>query len=378
MWNKKNITVFLFLFIFFYPVFLFSSDNVTIPVFCTVGSPPSSNLPPLSEENVTIFDHDPRIIYTPNIEITVKVDYLAGLDGDFYFEGIRENTRIALVEKTNGIYYGTFKVGAQDIKRDTHLVINFKNIYNKTTCYTSSKKLDFDRIVYKDELIDRLVLSEDDRKTRVLIFTDSLFEDTLFSIRKNYNFAGSIAYDFNMFSAESGKSLKSFKKKNGIYIHFHLSESGIIEGINKKMESSRLMIYYHDGVQWMPIGGELNKEEQDVRTDVGHFSLYAIKAVSGGGLKIGPNPFTPNRDGINDSVVFNLISESGHKVDIYIYKLNGSLVRKLNDGKLISSSVIEFSWNGTDQDNDICEDGLYIYKIIIGEKHYSGIVVLAK
>jgi len=378
MRNKKGICVLLFTFIFFYPVFRLYSDNVTIPVYCTVISLFSSNLPGLTEDNITIIDHDPRIIYTPYVEITVKVDYLTGLIGNFFIEGVAGNARIDLVEKTNGIYYGTFKVGAKDVKRNTHIVINFKNIYDNTTCYTSSTKLDIDRLVYKYEQIDRLILSEDDGKTRVLILTNSLFEDTIFSIRKNDSFAESIAYDFNMFSAASGEAIRVFKRKNKINIHFKLLKPDIIEKIGGNLESSRLMIYYYDGVQWMPIGGEVDQEGQIVWADVGHFSLYAIREAGGDEFKIGPNPFTPNNDGINDSVVFNLINDSGDKVSIYIYKLNGSLIRRLNDGEEMNSNVIELSWDGTDHDNDMCEDGLYIYKIIVGKRHYSGIVVLAK
>ncbi|MGV3611429.1 MAG: gliding motility-associated C-terminal domain-containing protein [Fluviicola sp.] len=73
-----------------------------------------------------------------------------------------------------------------------------------------------------------------------------------------------------------------------------------------------------------------------------------------GELKI-PNIFTPNNDGINDyfePVILHGISEL--RVDI----LNrwGNLVYS-------NSAVTNFKWNGLTNDNQMCSEGIYFYKI---------------
>ncbi len=347
----------------------------SVPVTCRILSP----YIPLDNDLITILDYDSRIIYTPGTKVIVRLNTSPGIDSEMRIQNLSkvwEN----MSEKSNGIYYGEYKVRKNDVKRGTKVIVHIKSdILNVEKTITNDKILDIDKTVYKDEGRDRIIISDKDAKTRVYILKDSLFEDVNITITKKDDFDKTIAYEFNMVSAKTKNPVKYFKKYIPMDIHFNTFQEDIIERIGLRLsESERLMIYYYDGVQWMPVGGTLNKDKHTLTANINHFSIYAIKEKDGIQFKIGPNPFTPNNDGINDAVKFFIINEKEEPVRIFIYKLNGSLVRELEVTYNVNTGVTETEWNGRDYDNDLGEDGIYIYKILVGNKHYNGIVVLAK
>jgi gliding motility-associated-like protein len=72
-----------------------------------------------------------------------------------------------------------------------------------------------------------------------------------------------------------------------------------------------------------------------------------------------PNPFTPNGDGFNDFVTFNIAGLLENRGQVTIYNFRGSEVRKL---------IGENRWNGKSDAGEDLPLGLYLYIVKIGGK----------
>ena len=113
-------------------------------------------------------------------------------------------------------------------------------------------------------------------------------------------------------------------------------------------------------------------DDLSVRTTLGH-GLVANVAVS-------PNPFTPNRDGINDEAAFSydLLTLTGPTpVEITVHTLSGALVRQVYRGEDVSGTYLQ-TWDGTDDRGRIVPPGVYLYRISVqadqGEENISGVL----
>lgn len=78
-----------------------------------------------------------------------------------------------------------------------------------------------------------------------------------------------------------------------------------------------------------------------------------------------PNPFTPNRDGANDTVtlrfkVFQVLEPVS--VSVTIYDLSGAVVGEVFSGKVITSEY-EVTWDGTDDEGALVRPGVYVYRV---------------
>lgn len=84
-------------------------------------------------------------------------------------------------------------------------------------------------------------------------------------------------------------------------------------------------------------------------------------------LQVGPNPFTPNGDGVNDltTVSFSLLRlTSSTPVALRIFDLSGRLVRRV-DGQLAGSSASQLQWDGRDDKAALMPPGLYVFRLSI-------------
>lgn len=84
-----------------------------------------------------------------------------------------------------------------------------------------------------------------------------------------------------------------------------------------------------------------------------------------GNLKVNPNPFTPNGDGINDETVFDvslMLYLQQARLQIDIVDLAGRLVRRLEPGGLRVGRH-EIRWDGRNGDGQLAAPGMYLYRL---------------
>jgi hypothetical protein len=78
---------------------------------------------------------------------------------------------------------------------------------------------------------------------------------------------------------------------------------------------------------------------------------------------IEPAIFTPNLDGVDDLLFIRYnFPEAGYSCFIDVFNRNGIPVRRLVNNQLAGTSGF-FAWDGTDDDNALCNSGLYIILI---------------
>ena len=91
--------------------------------------------------------------------------------------------------------------------------------------------------------------------------------------------------------------------------------------------------------------------------------------------QIGPNPFTPNGDAINDvaHISYKLLRVTSQvPVSVEIFDLSGRLVKQIYAGD-ISIGEYSHSWDGTDRSNRLVPPGLYLYRIAVDIQSEEGI-----
>ena len=91
--------------------------------------------------------------------------------------------------------------------------------------------------------------------------------------------------------------------------------------------------------------------------------------------QIGPNPFTPNGDAINDvaHISYKLLRVTSQvPVSVEIFDLSGRLVKQIYAGD-IPIGEYSHSWDGTDHSNRLVPPGLYLYRIAVDIQSEEGI-----
>lgn len=76
-------------------------------------------------------------------------------------------------------------------------------------------------------------------------------------------------------------------------------------------------------------------------------------------LVLDRNIFSPNADGLDDTVSFTLEMKSPGEMSLEIFNLRGGLVRRMSQNGLSA----EFIWDGRDKDGRLLNNGLYVYMI---------------
>jgi gliding motility-associated-like protein len=146
-------------------------------------------------------------------------------------------------------------------------------------------------------------------------------------------------------------------------------DDGIINGTNYP-ESSVSLVWW-DGYMWNNVGGFKNFQDNTVTARLPRFEYMAIVpmgAPAGNDTAPTKKIFTPNGDGDNDTLDFN-IGGSGETITIEIFDMTGHRVRTL---------VGALQWDGRDSSGQIVESGVYIYQYKIGGTRVSGVTAVAK
>jgi hypothetical protein len=173
------------------------------------------------------------------------------------------------------------------------------------------------------------------------------------------------AYEFGA-SDLDGKKIGSFmfNKASTVILAYDDGE-GILE--------EKLRIFWRDLLDWRLSGGEVDRKKNIVTAkNVMHLSKFALFPIRFG---LSADAYRPVRkiitpafkDGINDQVEFENLD--GKQFTIRIYDITGKRIRTLSNNSV---------WDGTDDDGDIVESGVYIYQLKVEDKVISGVIAVAK
>ena len=83
--------------------------------------------------------------------------------------------------------------------------------------------------------------------------------------------------------------------------------------------------------------------------------------------EVGPNPFTPNGDGINDvvEITYYLLKLTGETpVQVEVYDLSGNRIRGIHDARAVSGRYTHV-WDGMNDAGSLVSPGIYVYRIFV-------------
>jgi len=176
---------------------------------------------------------------------------------------------------------------------------------------------------------------------------------------------------------EEGTRFKKPVMMNLLY--FDLDENGKPEdwkGDEVDFNESQLACYWWDGFNWRQVGGKVDSDRNIVTAKISHFSYYALFQVR----PMGISEYRPKEriitpacaDGKNDVAYFSGLT--GQVATIRIYDITGKKIRTIEGDP--------YEWDGTDDDGNIVESGVYIYQFkadVDGKRRLvSGTIVVAK
>ena len=115
------------------------------------------------------------------------------------------------------------------------------------------------------------------------------------------------------------------------------------------------------------------------------FSL-TVSAFSLPKEAVHPRIFTPNGDGVNAAVYFDVANPSLDSLEGTIYDVGGNPVADMKRVMDVSPSLISslplqpdaLVWDGRDRDGRVVRSGIYIYEVRGGGASVTGTVVVAK
>lgn len=91
-----------------------------------------------------------------------------------------------------------------------------------------------------------------------------------------------------------------------------------------------------------------------------------------------PRIFSPNGDGINDIVYFDLVNPLLDGIEGRIYDSDGATVADIRFDSYPGGNVERWVWDGLDGNGNAVRAGIYIYEVRGNGKTITGTVVVAK
>lgn len=163
-------------------------------------------------------------------------------------------------------------------------------------------------------------------------------------------------HNFKAFDGD-GNPVSQFPR--GVNISFTYNDSdgdGLIDVDDVPVES--LYVCYLDEAKgkWIPLlNTKRNKASRQISADVGHFSIFSVRIVSGVSKSFDVRPSPTPCHYPAENVTFKGIPAGASEIRTYIYNTAGELVRELETDELV--------WDGKTKNGSKAATGMYIYLI---------------
>jgi gliding motility-associated-like protein len=173
---------------------------------------------------------------------------------------------------------------------------------------------------------------------------------------------------FDVHRAHTGGAVSTF--------HFRSAQAEVVLG-HSGIDSSSWALYWFNGVEWIKAGGTVDEASHTVRLTTSRMGRYQIRPavpnLAGELIRVYPQTFTPNGDGWNDKVVFEVENPAHLSVEGHIYDVRGTRVGSLSP--FIKDNT--FMWDGL-RDGQWVPGGIYFYRIEIGGQTKDGSLVVVR
>ncbi len=280
--------------------------------------------------------------------------------------------------------------------------------YNGVTVY-SNKYTTVSNVVLRNILLNNSdpndrVIPVDDQQSSLSFPAGSILEDFYLDIYKesiDSEMVGAISKNSSIFTPQTPTNINIFdfvlqnsdeqdideiELNSSVTIKLHYTDAEIAA---QGWSEDSLAIYYwkENTGEWVRVGGVVDKANNIVTVKVDYLhTAYAIFGSSGvqytkifGDLKVWPKIFTPGRGGdtYGKCKISFIFQEPVDEFKFTVFDLKGNLIyeKVYNSGPYYQA---EIPWSGKDNDGFYVKSGVYIYRIIVGDKYYKGTVMVVK
>lgn len=158
------------------------------------------------------------------------------------------------------------------------------------------------------------------------------------------------------------------------------------KSVSEDKVEDNLALFWFNGLEWIKLGGEVNKEFRIVSIKTKRIGKYVIKqskrATSFSIIANQPDKiFTPNDDNWNDYFEIICANPYDGNVSGKIYDLHGAFVAGMEKSGSFSSENVSLKWDGKYSNGKAASGGVYIYQVEISgpeNKVINGTVVIAR
>jgi len=177
-----------------------------------------------------------------------------------------------------------------------------------------------------------------------------------------------------------GQQIEDFIFKNtrkGAKIVFSLPQTSSVKVFSIASQSSaNLVIYWHNGVEWVKLGGKNeNGQVYTYSRRLGKFGIKYSEAADGFKLNwVKPRIFTPEEGDWRINEVRFGFEGAESEVTIKIFDITGCEIRRTlrREGENV------MVWDGKNENGQTVKGGIYIYQVEADGKIITGTIVVAK
>ncbi|MGQ0645862.1 MAG: gliding motility-associated C-terminal domain-containing protein [Elusimicrobiota bacterium] len=192
---------------------------------------------------------------------------------------------------------------------------------------------------------------------------------------------------FEAYRASTGEVVKGFMFKPPearVVIRYEVQNGQVVQGapggaavVPADRARGELALFWHNGVQWVKLGGAVETGAQEVELRSGRLGGYQIRHA----LRVGPASlvavypriFSPNGDGWNDKVIMQFDNPEQVSLKGEIFDLSGAKVADMTAGP----SADSLAWDGK-QGGRVVPGGVYIYQVEVAGESVTGTIVVAR
>jgi len=297
-----------------------------------------------------------------------RADSLTGVISAGVYVALSSNTFLfqELITENKTFYYILKAVDTSGILSKSSIIINSAVNGNSTVVsednsfiiglpYAENNKLTVGNNAYNDNLQVAVSLSS------VSVLSNVISE-----------------YEVKVKKASDGSTVTGYQFGEAVEITFPLTglvSAGVLSTQN--LTSNELAIYWFNGVEYIKTGSSIAGFTIQIRTK--NTGRYQLRRAGNAGTfmvnSVWPSKiFTPNGDGINDTVNISYENPIGIRVTGKIFDLNGRFTANMAEGSMENT----LKWDGKDSDGSHAPKGIYIYQLDVEGKVVNGTVVVAR
>ena len=175
---------------------------------------------------------------------------------------------------------------------------------------------------------------------------------------------------YNLVVKKDDKVVPQYKFKQPVSVEIPVEEE-----IFKNNQNLQPNIFYYNGIEYIFVNSQSDNQKKTLSfntTNTGEYVLRLVIPVTEISIKMIPGKIFTPAEAVDNEIIFEITNPTIYTPEGEIYDLNLRYVAKM---KLHYNNLV---WDGRYDNGKLVPKGIYIYKIKVGEKVFTGTIIVAK